>query len=142
MRPLTPKQQRFINAYSTPGAAAFGNATESARVAGYKGSGTTLGTMGAENLTKPAVVSALDAIARRTAETTELTKEKVLKDLEEARSQALANGVFSAAISASIAQGKHLRMFVDRLEVQTPLDDVPDEELEQLLENALAELRR
>lgn len=42
---LTVKQQKFIDAYA-------GNATEAARIAGYKGDNSTLRSIGAQNLTK------------------------------------------------------------------------------------------
>lgn len=61
-RKLTPKMQAFVEAYAGP---AQGNATEAARLAGYKGSANTLKSVGAENLAKPAIASALAAIARR-----------------------------------------------------------------------------
>ncbi|MCH9648837.1 MAG: terminase small subunit [Deltaproteobacteria bacterium] len=47
---LTEKQRRFVEAYMGK---AKGNATEAARIAGYKGSYSTLKQVGAENLTKP-----------------------------------------------------------------------------------------
>lgn len=53
---LTMKQQRFVEAYAGP---AKGNATEAARLAGYKGNDGTLGSVGGENLKKPAIQAAL-----------------------------------------------------------------------------------
>src|ERR1051325_3279587 len=49
---LTDKQRRFVAAYIGP---ASGNATEAARLAGYKGNDVTLGAVGAENLKKPQI---------------------------------------------------------------------------------------
>lgn len=49
---LTPKQARFVDAYM---GAAAGNATEAARIAGYKGNDVTLASVGAENLRKPQI---------------------------------------------------------------------------------------
>lgn len=49
-RRLTAKQLAFINAYMGE---ANGNATEAARLAGYKGSDETLAVVGYENLRKP-----------------------------------------------------------------------------------------
>ena len=51
---LTLKQRRWVDAYLMTG-----NATESARRAGYKGNDHTLGSVGGENLTKPEIQSAL-----------------------------------------------------------------------------------
>lgn len=59
-KPLTAKQQRFVDAYS-------GNATEAARLAGYAGSAEVLGQVGAENLKKPQIAA---AIAKRESKVT------------------------------------------------------------------------
>lgn len=55
---LSLKQQLFIEAYLGK---AMGNATEAARLAGYKGSEGTLGSVGDENLRKPAIAEAVKA---------------------------------------------------------------------------------
>jgi hypothetical protein len=55
---LSYKQQQFVNAYL---GAANGNATEAARLAGYKGSDNVLGVTGHENLRKPKIRAAIDA---------------------------------------------------------------------------------
>lgn len=49
---LTPKQRAFVDAYL--GAARM-NATEAAAMAGYAGNRATLGSVGSENLSKPAI---------------------------------------------------------------------------------------
>lgn len=49
---LTVKEQLFVNGYL--GEARF-NATEAARIAGYKGNDNTLGVVGFENLRKPKI---------------------------------------------------------------------------------------
>jgi len=56
-RRLTPKQQRFVNAYL---GAAKGNGTEAARLAGYK-AGTGLRVTAHDVLTNPSVRAAIDA---------------------------------------------------------------------------------
>jgi phage terminase small subunit len=53
---LTEKQRRFVEAYMGKAA---GNATEAARLAGYKGSENTLKAVGSENLTKPDIAAAV-----------------------------------------------------------------------------------
>jgi phage terminase small subunit len=50
MDELTDKQKKFVAVYE-------GNATEAARLAGYKGSDETLRQVGSENLTKPHILS-------------------------------------------------------------------------------------
>ena len=56
-RPLTPKQRAFVAAYIGE---ARGNATEAARLAGYKGAERTLISIGHENLTKPDIKRAVE----------------------------------------------------------------------------------
>jgi phage terminase small subunit len=56
MPQLTLKQRRFVRAYLETG-----NATESARRAGYAGSDETLAVVGSENLRKPGIAAALEA---------------------------------------------------------------------------------
>lgn len=59
--PLTPKQQRFVDAYT-------GNGVEAARRAGYQGSVAVLSQVAHENLRKPEIAAALkerQASARR-----------------------------------------------------------------------------
>lgn len=54
---LTEKQRRFVEAYMGQAA---GNGTEAARLAGYKGSDSTLGAVAHENLRKPKIAAAID----------------------------------------------------------------------------------
>ena len=54
MAGLTVKQQRFVDSYN-------GNATEAARLAGYKGNDSTLCVVGGENLRKPYIIAAIKA---------------------------------------------------------------------------------
>lgn len=54
---LTRKQQLFVEAYTGE---ARGNATEAARLAGYKGNDNTLHVVGAENLQKPTIIEAIE----------------------------------------------------------------------------------
>lgn len=61
MAKLTEKQRRWVEAYQ---GAAAGNATEAARLAGYKGNDKTLGQVGAENLKKPVILEALEERAK------------------------------------------------------------------------------
>jgi hypothetical protein len=55
-RMLSEKQRRFVEAYM---GAAAGNATQAARLAGYKGNDVTLASVGAENLRKPQIAEAI-----------------------------------------------------------------------------------
>lgn len=51
-RKLTQKQQKFVDLYE-------GNATEAAKLAGYRGDNQTLRSVGRENLTKPHIWDAI-----------------------------------------------------------------------------------
>lgn len=53
-RPLTPKQRKFVDAYS-------GNGTEAARTAGYRGSEAVLAQVAHENMRKPGIAEAISA---------------------------------------------------------------------------------
>ena len=53
---LSEKQRRFVDLYMGEAA---GNATEAARLAGYKGSDGTLRVVAAENLSKPNIQAAI-----------------------------------------------------------------------------------
>jgi phage terminase small subunit len=57
-RPLTTKQQRFVDVYD-------GNATKAARKAGYKGNDVTLATIGKENIRKHQIKAAIRSREKR-----------------------------------------------------------------------------
>lgn len=80
MKKLTPKQQAFVDAYTGP---ARGNATEAARMAGYKGNDTTLRAVGAENLTKPLVIAAVKKTADATQKRARLDRHGLQTWLED-----------------------------------------------------------
>jgi len=54
---LTPKQEAFVNEHIING----GNATQAAKVAGYKGNLKQLAVIGNENLIKPNIIKALES---------------------------------------------------------------------------------
>ncbi|MCR9254735.1 MAG: terminase small subunit [Alphaproteobacteria bacterium] len=58
LKPLTGKQRAFVKAYCTE---ANRNATEAARLAGYRGNDPTLRAVASENLTKANVAEAIEA---------------------------------------------------------------------------------
>ena len=109
------------------------NATEAARRAGYRGNDNTLASTGAENLTKPAIADAIKDIVVEATKAANVTIEKVLRDLEEARQAAFAEGQYAVAVRSSELQGKYLKMFTERIEHSRTIDDVSDEELTALI---------
>lgn len=83
---LTAKQRRFVEAYT---GSAFGNATESARRAGYGGSDATVRAIASENLTKPNIKAAIKERLDRVA----MTEEEILYRLSEQARATLADFV-------------------------------------------------
>ncbi len=127
-KPLTPRQDAWVHHYTSPGPGLF-NGTESASLAGYKGSRNTLAGIGRENLRKPHLWRAVRARINEMYSAANLTVDRVLNDIEMTRQMALREGKFSAALKASELHGKYLKMFIDRVEHVHTLDDVSTEDL-------------
>ena len=73
-RPLTVKQQLFVEEYLVDG-----NATGAARRAGY--SEKSAESIGAENTRKPQIAAAIDAAQLARSEKTKVTQERVIEEL-------------------------------------------------------------
>lgn len=131
LQALTPKQARFVIAYTTPGDG-FLNATQAARTAGYQGGDNTLAVIGWENVRKPKIAKAVQAILHDAYQATDVTVEKVLRDLEMIKQLAIRDADYGAAIRATIKHGEYLRMFYQRIEHLHTLEDVTLEELLEL----------
>lgn len=108
---LTPKQQKFVEAYK-------GNATEAARVAGYSGNDGTLRNVGFSNMTKPNIIAAIQA--RNAGE-----QKKRIATREDR--QAFWTGIMQDEekelrdrLKASELLGKSEADFIDRREVSGP----------------------
>ncbi len=97
--PLTPRQQRFVDAY-----ALCGNSAEAARRAGY--SVKTAGQIGQENLKKPAIAAALAARQALYADELQVTKEDVVSGLLRAIGLARAQENPAAMIQGCAALAK------------------------------------
>lgn len=122
---MTPKQISFCQAYLTNGF----RAGHAAREAGYKfNSDQGYMTYGSKLLTKPQIRDYLEKKAKSVSAKTELTVQKILDDLELAKRIALGKedpqtGEYPKAdltpyIKATELQGKYLKMFTDKVEVQ------------------------
>lgn len=132
LKPLTTKQEAFVRWYMS--AECSQNATQAARLAGYKSkNAASLRVMAHKLLKNPSVKAAIQAKLDEATAGANVTIEKVLIDLERQRQAAEENGNFSAAIKASELQGKHLKMFTERIEHVETLDDVSDEQLVNLI---------
>lgn len=103
---LTAKQSLFVKEYLIDL-----NATQAAIRAGY--SERSAQQMGAENMLKPVVSSAIQKAMNERNERLEITKDSVLKNIEALRAKAEKENQLSVAARCLELQGKHLRMFVD-----------------------------
>lgn len=127
--PPSEKQRRFVEAYCGP---AKGNATEAARLAGYRGTPATLRAVGSENLRKPSVRRAVDELMAsiRSAAIADATEiQELLTRI--ARGEAIEPFVLqsgkvvrvepnlSTRRAAAVDLAKMLGLFVERFEVKT-----------------------
>ena len=126
-RRLTQKQLAFVHWYCS--AEINFNATAAARRAGYKGNDKTLSAVGAENLAKPGIALLVSERTKAALSGADITVEKVLRDLEVTRAQALQDKQYNAAARCSEHQGKYLKMFTDRIEHVQTIEDVSTEAL-------------
>ena len=132
---LTAKQTEFISQYLVDL-----NATAAARRAGY--SQKTAYAIGSENLRKPEIAKAIEEAMEERSKRVEITQDKVLKDLEEARECAINAKQFSVAVQASVWQGKHLGMFREKHELTGEnggpiITRMSEDEAERLCRNLL-----
>ena len=119
MSELTPKQALFVKEYLIDL-----NATQAAIRAGY--SNNRADAMGHENLRKPVIASAIQAAMDARSLKVELTAADVLRDINAVKADAMrktydkdGNEVMAnhtAALKALELQGKHLKMFTDKVE--------------------------
>lgn len=77
---LTAKQRRFVEVFCGE---AQCNATQAARLAGYKGNSKTLRTIGTENMAKHGVKHAIEALQRKETKKNIMTREEILEQLSE-----------------------------------------------------------
>ena len=106
---LTPKQALFVEEYLVDK-----NATRAAKAAGY--SERTAYKIGSENLAKPAVRAAIDAALQGQAKRTQITADKVLRNIERLATKAERAKKYGEALKGNELLGKHLKMFTDRTE--------------------------
>ena len=103
---LTAKQSLFVKEYLIDL-----NATQAAIRAGY--AERSAQQIGAENMLKPVVSSAIQEAMDKRDERVEMTQDDVLKKLEALRVKAEEANQLSVAARCLELIGKHLRMFVD-----------------------------
>lgn len=109
---LTPKQHMFVKEYLVDL-----NATQAAIRAGY--SARTANRMGTENLAKPVIASAIQEAMDKRADRLELTAELVLSRIDRIAQAAESKDEYQAALKANELLGKHLKLFTDKVELET-----------------------
>jgi hypothetical protein len=132
---LTDKQHAFVYWYCS--AAVNLNATEAARRAGYKGKENTLAQMGAENLRKPQIRQEIDKRLETALSGADVTVESVLRRLSVIGDKAMEAEQYSPAAKCAELHGKYLKMFTDRIEHVSTIEDVSTEELIHLLKEVV-----
>lgn len=110
-KPLTPKQQRFVEEYLLDL-----NATQAAIRAGY--SERTAKEMGAENLTKPHVAAAVKAAMDKRSDSTGIDAAFVLKGLRDEATFRGEGASHSARVQAFGLLARHLGLLNDKLKVE------------------------
>jgi phage terminase small subunit len=119
VKELTPKQAAFVREYLIDL-----NATQAAIRAGY--SAKTAEKIGSENIRKPDIARAIQLAMDARSLKVELTAADVLRDINAVKADAMrktydkdGNEVMAnhtAALKALELQGKHLKMFTDKVE--------------------------
>lgn len=128
---LTAKQRAFIRWYCS--AEVNMNGTEAARRAGYKGSNGTLRAVAHENLTKPHIRKEIESRTATALANTNVTVEKVLRDLERTYIEAMSVGSYGPAVRCLELQGKYLKMFSEKIEHVQTLEEASTQDLLALL---------
>lgn len=112
---LSPKRSRFVREYLRDQ-----NATQAAIRAGY--SRRSARQQGARLMANAAIRAAVERRSAKVAASAELSREKVLRDLEMERAGAVDSEQWHAAIRATELQGRELRMFAERHEIRAGLE--------------------
>ena len=117
---LTKKQDLFCQEYLVDL-----NATQAAIRAGY--SAKTAHVIGQENLTKPVIAAAVQTYMNARAKRIERKADDVLKDLQLVKADAMKQVIdkdgnslmanHAGALKALELEGRHLKMFTDKMEV-------------------------
>lgn len=109
-RRLTPKQAAFVVEYLIDL-----NATQAAIRAGY--SESRAGEIGYQLLQKTTISQAIEKAQARRAEKAERTALDVLKDIQSVTREAREGGDLKTALKGLELEGKHLGMFLNRVDM-------------------------
>lgn len=133
---LSAKHKRFVAEYLKDL-----NATQAYIRAGYSAKGADVSA--SRLLGKASVREAIAAGQAKLSEKLEITAEKVLRDIEDTRRNAMATMEWGPALRASELQGKHIGMFVERNEttiIGETIDRPPPETREEWIARRQKEL--
>ncbi len=104
---LTHKQELFCREYFVSL-----NATQAARSAGYKGNDNTLGSVGAENLIKPAITGVMDLFFERKASQIDINAGVIEREYWKLFQVCMNEGNRAVARSCLKDLGEHHAMFI------------------------------
>lgn len=113
---LTPKQSLFVKEYLKTG-----NATESARRAGYQGNANTLGQVGDENLKKPKIAQAIVKESAKRDQRLELEEDWELKQCLDLLEECRREGDLKTAVQVINTVGKLRGKFIQKVEMSGDL---------------------
>jgi phage terminase small subunit len=115
-KPLTPKQQRFVDEYLVDL-----NATAAYKRAGYRCKTDAVAASAASELLRfPKVAAALRAAQKARSERMEITQDYVVKRLKGEAELYGEGSSHAARVSALKLLGQHISMFPDRHEISGP----------------------
>ena len=124
---LTAKQRAFVEAYA-------GNAVEAARIAGYSGSYSVLGVVGAENLKKPKIAEAIQNRENKQSRHRIATREERQQFWSDTMNDD--NETMKERLKASELLGKSNADFTDKVLVGSLEEELKRMTDEELLEQA------
>jgi len=112
---LTEREQRFVDQFLL-----LGNATQAALAAGYANN-RGISAMASRVFNRPRVKAAIEAAKEQMHEKNLITVEGILADLQELKVRCMSDEKWNpqAAKGALELLGKHLKMFTDRMEIDT-----------------------
>ena len=119
MKPLTLKEQRFVDAYL---GSAGGNGTAACRLAGYQGNPKVLGVTAVRLLAKASIQTAVTARVRRQAKQAILTADERDKILSLIANHGTEGGRLRAIAELNRCSGRHSIKHV--LDVTETLSDI------------------
>jgi len=112
---LTRKQRLWAEAYMGE---CKGNAVESTKKAGYKGSYSSLAVQGHDNLNNPKIKAYINARERETASAKQITPESVLANVAWGLEAAKTKGDLVSLARFAELQGKWLAMWTEKTQIE------------------------